>query len=111
MDDLMPKTKKEKEWAEFWIKQGAEHSIMSPETKGAIKDLQKTIEIVNENFKENKIHIDYIRKDTTEIKRKMNEELVTKIEFEPVKKLVFGTVTLILVSFMAALIALVIAVK
>jgi ABC-type phosphate transport system permease subunit len=55
--------------------------------------------------------IKYIRRDLDEIKDLMKEQretYVTKDEFRPVKTLVYGVVSLILVGVMSALIALVI---
>jgi hypothetical protein len=52
--------------------------------------------------------ISYIKKDVSEIKEKMESHYVTKDEFEPVKKVVYGLVALILVAVVGAAIALVI---
>lgn len=51
--------------------------------------------------------VDDIKDDVTEIKRLLTENYVTKSEFTPVKNLVYGVVSLILVSFVGALITLV----
>jgi len=49
-------------------------------------------------------HLFYIRRDIADIK----DNYVTRMEFSPVKKIVFGVVGLILVGVMSGLIALVI---
>lgn len=49
-----------------------------------------------------------IDKNVTEIKKKMEDNFVTKQEFEPYKRLVYGMVALILTAVMTALVASVI---
>lgn len=51
--------------------------------------------------------MDYMAKDICEIKLKLDSKFVTKEEFNLVRALVFGLVSLILVAFVAALISLV----
>ena len=51
--------------------------------------------------------LDYIQEDVKEIKAVLRAEYVTKDQFDPVKRLVYGTVTLILTSFGLAILALV----
>jgi hypothetical protein len=52
--------------------------------------------------------IEYIKKDVTEIKERLEGQFVSKDEFEPVKKIVYGLVGIILVAVVGALIALVV---
>jgi len=52
--------------------------------------------------------ISYIKGQITEIKQKLEAEYVTHDEFEPVKKVVYGLVSLILVAVVGALLGLVI---
>jgi hypothetical protein len=52
--------------------------------------------------------IDYMQRDVAEIKSKLDAEYVTQDQFEPVKKLVYGMVSIILVAVMGAIVALVI---
>ena len=52
--------------------------------------------------------IGYIKASLTELKALVNNHYVTKSEFEPVKKLVYGVVALVLTSVMSALMYLVI---
>ena len=40
-------------------------------------------------------HIEYIREDVKEIKSQLERHYITRSEFEPVKKLVFGVVAMI----------------
>lgn len=52
--------------------------------------------------------IKYIKEDVTEIKLKLEKDYVTREEFEPIKKVVYGLIGLILVAVVSALIGLVI---
>jgi len=52
--------------------------------------------------------IDYIQRDVAEIKEKLEKDYVTRDEFDPVKKIVYGMVGLVLVAVVSALIALVV---
>lgn len=47
--------------------------------------------------------ISYIREDVKEIKQTLHSTYVTKDQFEPVKKIVYGLVTLILVAVVGGL--------
>ena len=48
--------------------------------------------------------ISYIKSDIIEIKIKLNDDYVTNTEFEPIKKIVYGLVSLTLVAVVAALV-------
>jgi hypothetical protein len=52
--------------------------------------------------------IAYIKDDVREIKEKMNADYITREEFEPIKKLVYGTIGLVLTAVAIAVINLVI---
>jgi len=52
--------------------------------------------------------ITYIKGEVTDIKNKLEESYVTKDEFDPIKKVVYGLVGLILTGVVGALLALVI---
>lgn len=52
--------------------------------------------------------IKHIRTEVSEINRKLESNYVTKEAFEPVKRLVFGVVALVMASFIGGVIALVI---
>ena len=49
-----------------------------------------------------------IKEDVIEIKALVKNDYVTKTEFEPIKKLVYGIVTLILTGVIVALLSLVV---
>ena len=49
-----------------------------------------------------------IDKNVTEIKKKMEDDYVTKSEFEPIKRIVYGVVALMLGAIITALVATVI---
>jgi hypothetical protein len=51
--------------------------------------------------------IEYIADDIKEIKEKLNKDFVTTDKFEPIQRLVYGMVSLVLVSVFGALISLV----
>lgn len=52
--------------------------------------------------------VKHIREEVSEIKEKLEGRYVTKTEFEPVKKVVYGIVALILVAVVGALVGLVV---
>jgi hypothetical protein len=71
--------------------------------------------IMTENNDNDKIQLAVISNDLTYIKEKMNaidtkvsNNYVSKEEFEPIKKIVYGVVSLILVAVVGALVALVV---
>lgn len=53
------------------------------------------------------VKLDAVREDIAEIKDVLDSKLVTKDEFEPIKRLVYGVVGLVLSSVVAAVLALV----
>lgn len=55
--------------------------------------------------------LDEMKRDISDLKREMkekNNELVTKTEFNPVRNIVYGMVSLILIGVLSAIIALVV---
>jgi len=52
--------------------------------------------------------IDYIQRDVADIKRKLEADYVTREEFEPIKKIVYGMVSVILLAVIGALVAVVV---
>lgn len=52
--------------------------------------------------------VEYIRKDVVDIKNAMASDYITRLEFDPIKKIVYGLVGLILTAVMGALVGLVI---
>jgi len=52
-------------------------------------------------------NVEYIKSDVDEIKKKLQGDYVTKTEFKPVRDLVYGMVSLMLLSVFGALLALV----
>jgi len=52
--------------------------------------------------------ISYIRGEVTEIKQKLEDDYVTKAEFDPIKKIVYGVVGIILTGVIVALLGLVV---
>lgn len=54
------------------------------------------------------LKIDYIQADIKDIKEKLEKHYVTQDQFEPIKKLVYGTVSVVLLSVVTAVVMLVI---
>lgn len=52
--------------------------------------------------------LDFIQRDISDIKKRLDDNYVTKQEFDPVKRIVYGLVTLVLTAVVVALIALVV---
>jgi len=52
--------------------------------------------------------VDYIKRDVMEIKAKLEADYVTREEYEPIKKIVYGMVSIILTAVFVALVGLVI---
>ncbi|MBU0847062.1 hypothetical protein KKH23_07700 [Patescibacteria group bacterium] len=52
--------------------------------------------------------ITYIKKEVEDISEKLEDNYITRQEFDPVKKVVYGIIAIILTSVMAALVALVV---
>ena len=52
--------------------------------------------------------IEYIKRDVGEIKDRLSIHYVTQQEFEPIKRIVYGLVGLVLFSFASAVVGLVI---
>jgi phage/plasmid primase-like uncharacterized protein len=54
------------------------------------------------------LDIGYIKRDVVEIKEKLEKNYVTKDEFAPIKSIVYGMVSVILLTVLGAIVALVI---
>ena len=52
--------------------------------------------------------LDYIQRDLAEIKGKLERDYVTKDEFDPIKKVVYGLVSIMLVALIGSVLSLVI---
>jgi ABC-type phosphate transport system permease subunit len=52
--------------------------------------------------------MNYVRKDLSEVKERMEKSFVTSAEFNPVRNIVYGLVAIILVTVIGAILALVI---
>ena len=59
------------------------------------------INVTTENLA---LHIQYIRKDLREICHKLDSKYVTKAEFNPVRLIAYGLVSVLLVGVISALI-------
>ena len=54
-------------------------------------------------------NIEHIKSRVEKIDAKLEEDYVTHVEFEPIKKIVYGLVALILVAVVGAIVGLVVA--
>lgn len=61
----------------------------------------------NENIGVIMNDLQYIKRDISEIKHKLEANYVTKEEFDPIKRIVYGMVSIILVAVVTAIVALV----
>lgn len=64
------------------------------EQSGLVRDLKKDLQ--------------YLQRQVDGISEKLDEKYVTQLEFDPVRKLVYGVVSIILVGVVGALIGLII---
>ena len=63
--------------------------------------------ISDEQFGRLLADVDYIKRDVAEIKRVMEANYVTQDQFEPIKRIVYGLVSVILTAVVVAVVALV----
>jgi hypothetical protein len=54
------------------------------------------------------VKLDFIIKEIDEIKEKLEKKYVSQEQFDPVKRIVYGMVTIVLVSIVGSVIALVV---
>lgn len=59
------------------------------------------------NFEVLSVKIDNISQDVLDIKSKLERQYITREEFDPIKKIVYGFVGIILVAVATAIVALV----
>jgi len=85
---------------------------MEHKTGKKINDIQTKLDEFMRKSSNNDIgiskDIEYIKKEVGEIKALVGDHYVTKAEFEPIKKIVFGLVGLILTAVVVAVVSLVI---
>jgi hypothetical protein len=53
------------------------------------------------------VKLDYIQRDISDIKQTLKQDYITREEFDPIKKLVYGTVSIFLITIVGAIAALV----
>lgn len=70
-------------------------------------DEGKLTEILVELAKQ-RVILERVRHDIKDLKKESREEYVTKAQFEPVQKLVYGMVGLVLLAVITALLAIVV---
>lgn len=66
--------------------------------------IMESQEVINEGMRKD---IEFIKENLEEINVKLDQKYVTHQEFEPVKKLVYGLVALLLTSVIVAIVSLV----
>lgn len=52
--------------------------------------------------------LDYIQSDVAEIKAKLDKDYVTNDEFDPIRRVVYGMVSVVLLAVVGAMVALVV---
>ena len=75
---------------------------------GKVELLCTEVALMRQDIDYVKKDMDLIKKELGEIKVKLDSNYVSKTEFEPVKRIVYGLVALVLTAFFAALIGMVI---
>ena len=78
------------------------------EIKSLERQLDKFIRESAVTDAEMRSDINYIKKAITELNTLVSQQYVTRTEFEPVKKLVYGTATIMLTAVMGGLMTLII---
>ena len=78
------------------------------EIKSLERQLDKFIRESAVTDAEMRSDINYIKKAITELNTLVSQQYVTRPEFEPVKKLVYGTATIMLTAVMGGLMTLII---
>jgi hypothetical protein len=70
--------------------------------------IDKTIDD-NERYSEGGVtaSIKYIQRDIASINQKLDDKYVTKDEFEPIKRIVYGVITILGISILGAILQLV----
>jgi thiosulfate reductase cytochrome b subunit len=69
--------------------------------KKPLQSVETEIAVIAENIR-------YLRDDVTDIKKKLEDDYVTVAEFDPIKKVVYGLIALLLTGVVGALLAIVI---
>lgn len=98
------------------------HLSPSKETDKRLGSLENKLENMSVNCNKHNLNSELMRRDIEDIKKYMADDMawkkdhetrmevlfVTKTEFSPVKRVVYGVVVMVLTSFFAALITLII---
>ena len=79
---------------------------MTKEMEQGNKDVN-TSRYISDQITRLTVDISYIKRDVQQIKDKIEHDNITRAEFEPIKRTVYGLIGLILVSFVGALMAIV----
>jgi hypothetical protein len=77
----------------------------------AAKLAANTVKEGNSNYLVMQNDIGHIKVDVTDIKGRLEGHYVVKEEFDPVKKIVYGLVSIILFAVVGAIVALVVVIK
>lgn len=82
-----------------------EHTSAMSRLETTLQDFIRKSEISDAEAKKD---IEYIKKEILEIKQLVSDHYITRIEFDPIKKVVYGLVALVLTSVAVGVLALVI---
>lgn len=115
---LKPENEREEKILSEGMRIGKEHITPSPETKEAITKLTMELDYIKKDIKEIKETVKELptitemdlanRKLVEEVFDKVKNEYVTKEDFKPVKKIVYGLVGASLLAVLGSIFALVI---
>ena len=82
------------------VQKGCYDSVMA-RSKKLPEDSETTVALIAKD-------VEYIKKDVGDIKERLEKSYVTREEFDPIKKLVYGIVGLVLTGVVGALLTLII---
>lgn len=86
----------------------SEDKAIQKELKSLERQLDKFVRESAVSDAEMRSDINYIKEAITKLNTLVAQQYVTRTEFEPVKKLVYGTVTVMLTAVMGGLMALIV---
>lgn len=83
-------------------------ATLKKEIKSLEKQIQKFMQETSNNDVSVSKDIEYIKAQVDDLKVMVSDHYITRVEFEPIKKVVYGVVSLILTAVLGALVGLVI---
>lgn len=77
----------------------------NPQLERTLQDFMQKSEIADAETKKD---IEYLIKEVKEVKQLVSDHYITRVEFDPIKKIVYGLVALVLTSVFVGILTLVI---